>query len=289
MFKQEIRFWVVRGFFVLFFLFLISRLFFFSAGAAEATMSYLLYPFLKIHTSISSAVNQKSERRQNLEMLKKELDALYVKHDIVLGRLAQLQSQQLFIDQSREVVDFAARYDVDDKKIAKILFYSVSPQEDVVFVDGGVNKEFAKDDIVLYKNALVGRIVEVYGWYSKVALVTDRRCRVSAQVSDDAAGICCGKNNNVLDFCFVPHFKKVSVGDTIVSTGQGLIYPQGFALGIVESVVTDLVSHQIKVKPYFDIKNISYVYVFNKVRPSNIIEKPQSLLEEPVEELFTEI
>jgi len=276
--KQEVRFWVVHLFYLLFFLFLINRLFFFSSGVAERSVSCLLYPFLKIHRTIVTSIHQKSEHRQNLERLQKELDGLYVQHDLLKGHVAQLQAQQLFIEQSAEVVSFAKRYDQEHKTIAKVLLVHISPQEDVIFIDGGSNKNISKDDVVVYQNALVGRVVEVFSWYCKVALITDQRCKISAQGtvsevllgdmlggnSSVAFGICCGKNNKNLEFCFVPHFKKVVVGDVITSTGQGLMYPQGFALGIVQSVTTDLVSHKISLKPFFDINHISYVYVFSK-------------------------
>jgi rod shape-determining protein MreC len=264
MMRQEVRFWTIHVFYVLFVLFLINRIFFSCHGVTERTVSYLLYPFFKIHTSIVSSVHQKSEHRQNLQALQKELDGLYVQHDVLKGRVAQLQAQQLFVEQSQEVVDFAHRYEVDNKKIAKTLLCYESLQEDAMFIEGGSDNGISKDDVVVYENALIGRVIEVYSWYSKVALITDQRCKVSAQTSEDAVGICCGKNNKKLEFCFVPHFKKVLVGDVVTSTGQGLMYPQGFALGIVQKVTTDLVSHQIELKPYFDIKNISYVYVFTK-------------------------
>lgn len=262
--RQEVKFWTIHVFYVLFVLFLINRIFFSSQGVTERTVSYALYPFFKIHTTIVHAVHQKSEHRQNLEALQKELDSLYVQYDVLKGRVAQLESQQLFVEQSQEVVDFAHRYTVEHKKIAKVLLCYESLQEDAIFIEGGTDKGFAKDDVVVYQNALIGRIIEVYSWYSKVALITDQRCKISAQASEDAAGICCGKNNKRLDFCFVPHFKKVVVGDIVTSTGQGLMYPQGFAVGTVLKVTTDLVSHQIELKPYFDMKNVSYVYVFTK-------------------------
>ncbi len=281
MMRQEVRFWVVHLFYLLFFLFLINRLFFFSSGVAERSVSCLLYPFLKIHRTIATSIHQKSEHRQNLASLQQELDGLYVQHDLLKGHVAQLQAQQLFIQQSEEVVSFSRRYDQEHKVIAKILLVHVSPQEDIIFIDGGCNKNISKDDVVVYQNALVGRVVEVFSWYSKVALITDQRCKISAQAVSDgspevllgdssggnssrAFGICCGKNNKNLEFCFVPHFKKVVVGDLVISTGQGLMYPQGFALGVVQSVTTDLVSHHIELKPFFDINRMSYVYVFTK-------------------------
>lgn len=271
--RQEIRLWLIHLFYVLFFLFLIHRLFFPSFGMAERCMSFVCYPFFKIHATLTHSLTKQAQDRQSIQELTQELDVLSLQNHVLKGRIAQLEAQQLFLDQTAELRNFAQRYTVEQKSIAKILMCACSAQEDIIFIDGGVNKNFAKDDIVVYQQALIGRVIEVQSWYSKVALITDQRCKVAGQLSPlpdavatdaGACGVCCGKNNQQLQFCFVPHFKPVTVGQTVISSGQGLIYPQGFELGIVTDVKTDLVSHQIQVQPMFDIHHISYVYVLHK-------------------------
>jgi rod shape-determining protein MreC len=262
--SREFRFWLVQVFYIFFFLFLINRLFFSSSGMVERSVSCLLYPFLKVHSNITQSLELQHKDRQTVENLRKELDGLYVQYDVMQGRVNQLQAQQLFLEQSASLVDFAHRYEQTNKTAAKILLCEQSSDQDIVFIEGGINKNFVKDDIVVYQNALVGRIIELYPWYSKVALITDRRCRIAAQISADVSGICCGKNNNLLELNFVPHFKPVAVGEIVISSGQGLVYPQGFAMGVVQSVKTDLVSHEIVVKSMFEIDHVAYVYVLHK-------------------------
>jgi rod shape-determining protein MreC len=271
--RQEIRLWLIHVFYILFFLFLIHRLFFPSFGMAERCLSYICYPFFKIHATLTHSLTAQAQDRKSVQEFKQDLDLLNLEHDLLKGRLAQLEAQQIFLDQTKELIDFASRYQTDKKHIAKVLLCACSAQEDIIFIDGGVNKGFVKDDIVVYQQALIGRVIEVQQWYSKVALITDQRCKVSAQLSalpdqaqsdEKACGVCWGKNNKQLQLCFVPHFKPVVVGQVVISAGQGLVYPQGFELGVVSDVTTDLVAHKIQMQPMFDIKNVSYVYVLHK-------------------------
>lgn len=271
--RQEIRLWLIHVFYVLFFLFLIHRLFFPSFGMTQRCMSYVCYPFFKIHATLTQTLTKQAQDRKSIEELNQELHALALTNDLLKGRVAQLEAQQLFLDQTAELRNFAQRYEIAQKSLSKVLMCACSGQEDIIFIDGGSNKNFVKDDIVVYEQALIGRVIEVYPWYSKVALITDSRCKVAAQlatlpdgvVSDaGVSGVCCGKNNQNIQLCFVPHFKPVMVGQTIISSGQGLMYPQGFELGIVTDVQTDLVSHKIQVQPMFDINHILYVYVLHK-------------------------
>ena len=271
--RQEIRLWLIHLFYVLFFLFLIHRLFFPSFGMAERCFSFVCYPFFKIHATLTHSLTKQARVRKSIQCLTQELDAVQLQNHLLQARVVQLEAQQLFLDQTTELRSFAQRYEQSEQSIAKILMCACSQQEDIIFIDGGTNKNFAKDDIVVYQQALIGRVIEVYPWYSKVALITDSRCKVAAQLSElmekskielDTYGVSCGKNNQQLQLCFVPHFKPVVVGQTVISSGQGLIYPQGFALGIVSDVQTDLVSHKIQVQPMFDIHQILYVYVLRK-------------------------
>ena len=262
--RQEVRFWLLRIFYICFFIFIINRIFFVSSGMTEQIVSYITYPFLKIHKNIASSLKNKSEHKKMLNDLSEEIDSLIITQESLKARIAQLEAQQLFIDQSRDLIDFAQRYDTKTMGLSKVLLEYSCPQEDVIFIDGGKNRGYKRDDIVVYKNAIVGRIIEIYPWYSKVATVTDQRCKIASVIGTDSHGISSGKNNKILELNFIPHYKKIVVGDLAISSGNGLLFPQGFTVGIVESITTDLVSHKILLKPYFDISEISYVHILLK-------------------------
>lgn len=262
--RQEIRVWLIHGFYVTFFLFLTHRIFFPSFGMTQRCMSYVVYPFLKIYTVINSSLHQQAQDRADHKQVQDHLEALRIENHVLKNRLIQLECERCFLGQVQELMDYAQRYDVEQKTLGKVLMRSCNTQEDMMFIEGGANKNFSKDDIVVYKNALIGRVIEVYPWYSKVILVTDQRCRIAAELTNGINGICCGCNNQALKLSFIAHFKPVMVGDLIMSTGQGLLYPSGFGLGVVQSVTTDSVAHEITVKPMFDIDAIDYVYVLQK-------------------------
>lgn len=262
--RQEIRFWLLRAFYVCFFLFIINRTFFVSSGMTEQAISFFTYPFLKVHNNISQSLKNKSDYKKTVDDLYQQIDGMIIYQELLKQRVAQLEAQQIFTEQTRDLVEFSNRYNTQTMSLAKVLLQYSCPQEDVMFIDGGNNRGYQKDDIVIYKNALVGRIIEVYPWYSKVACITDQRCKISCVVGIDGHGISCGKNNNKLELNFIPHYKPVSIGDLAISSGNGLLFPQGFVVGIVESITTDLVAHQILLKSYFDLSEISYVHVLFK-------------------------
>ncbi|MBI2345184.1 rod shape-determining protein MreC [Candidatus Dependentiae bacterium] len=272
--RQEIRFWLLRVFYISFFLFIINRIFFVSSGMTEHVISFFSYPFLKVHNNISKSLKNNSDYKKTIDDLYRQIDGMIIYQELLKEHLAQLEAQQIFIRQTRELIEFQERYNCETMSLAKVLLQYSCAQEDVMFIDGGKNKGYAHDDIVIYKNALIGRIIEVYPWYSKVACVTDQRCKISTIVGTDGHGISSGKNNNRLELDFIPHYKLVSIGDLAVSSGNGLVFPQGFVVGIVQSVTTDLVAHKISLKPFFELSEISYVYVLFK---GDVVFSPDTL------------
>lgn len=262
--EQVKRFSSVYAFYLFFFLFMINRLFFFSPGITEKTVSCLVYPFLKVRSVLSYPFVFGLSHAQSVAFLQQKVDELTLQNQDLQEKIIQQDAIRLFTQETDEIVQFSCRYHNDNKVLVKILMNIISEKEDAFLVDAGTNRGLQKDDVVVYKNMLVGRVVEVYPWFSKVALISDKRCKISAQCQIGSVGIFSGKNNGEVELNFIPHFKDVAVGDMILSTGNGLVYPQGFALGEVVSIQTDNVSHHIQAKTLIDFSSLSYVYIFKR-------------------------
>lgn len=262
--EQGKRFSSMHIFYLFFFLFMINRLFFFSPGITEKTVSCLVYPFLKVRSVILYPFVLGLSHLQSIATLQSNIDALTLENQELQEKIIQQEATRLFFQETEEIIQFSHRYHNDHKQFVKVLMTVISPREDVLIVDAGKNKNIQKDDVLIYKNMLIGRIVEVYPWFSKAVLISDKRCKISAQCQAGSVGIFSGKNNGEVELNFIPHFKEVAVGDMILSTGNGLVYPQGFALGKVFSIQTDNVSHHIIAKTLIDLSELSYVYIFKK-------------------------
>lgn len=254
----------VYVFYLFFFLFMINRLFFFSPGITEKTVSCLVYPFLKIRSVLAYPIVFGLSHMQTVASLQQRVEELLLQNQDLQEKIIQQDAIKLVAQETEEIIQFSSRYHNDHNILVKVLMTIISEKEDVFIIDAGKNREVQKDDVVVYKNMLIGRVVEVYPWFSKVALISDKRCKISAQCQIGSIGIFSGKNNGNVELNFIPHFKDVAVGDIILSTGNGLVYPQGFALGEVVSIQTDNVSHHIQAKTLIDLASLSYVYVFKR-------------------------
>ena len=126
-------------------------------------------------------------------------------------------------------------------------------------VDAGENFGIKKGMIALYNNNLIGKVTEVYPYYSKISLVTDSLCNVAAYCSSNGVkGIHHGLKKGTTTLSYVDHRDEVLTGDLVLSSGEGGLFPRGFALGRIEHADSTGYGRSIIVKPLVDLKRIEY-------------------------------
>jgi rod shape-determining protein MreC len=120
----------------------------------------------------------------------------------------------------------------------------------------------------VYKNCLVGRVSQVFPHYSRVDLITDKQCKVAAQTGN-------GKYKGIheglytTDTSHVIHLydntleleNKIKTGDVIISSGDGLLFPRGFALGRVATITRNDFNCTLILEPLIDFKTLEYCSV----------------------------
>jgi rod shape-determining protein MreC len=237
-----------------------------SSGVLDRYASYCLYPVLLMQRSITGPINTMLSTKQTQRELEVTLNRVRLEKEALAAQLIELRAATAYLDEIQEVLEFKARYGDQDGRLAHVLMRAISPQEHFFLVGAGSEHGIEKDMIAVYKNGLVGRVTEVYPWYSKLLLITDRSCKIAAQCcTTGAVGIHEGLNDvGESALTRVSHLAAVEKGDLIVSTGDGLVFPKGFALGSIASSEADGLFHRIVIAPVFDVSTIEYCYLIRK-------------------------
>lgn len=119
---------------------------------------------------------------------------------------------------------------------------------------------------------LIGRVVEVGDWSSRVMLVTDLNSRVPvtiAQTGDRA--IMAGDNTSKPKLLFLPREASLSNGARVVTSGHGGIFPPNLQAGILKEGKNG----EYEVVPVADMGRVTYVRLVDfglKGRSLNPIE-----------------
>lgn len=123
---------------------------------------------------------------------------------------------------------------------------------------------------VITKDGLIGKISKTSNYSSEVKLITsdDTNFKVSIAIKTndkDNYAILSGydKKNGTIKATGIDKTTNVEVGDRVVTSGLGEMFPAGIYVGEVEKIEKDKynLSKTIYIKTYQDFNNIHYVTV----------------------------
>ena len=136
-----------------------------------------------------------------------------------------------------------------------------------VLVDKGEKDGISRDMAVAVAEGVVGRVIEVFPSASKVLLITDPNSGVDVIVQRTRAqGIMEGR---VEEFCILKYVKKsddVQVGDKIITSGLGGIFPKGLLMGTVTKVERKRpgIFQAVEVVPTADLSRLEEVLILSE-------------------------
>lgn len=228
--------------------------------------SYVVYPVLYLHHTLIDPIKKWRHEKQELAAVKQDLERITKEYERVLSENIYLYAAVSYMNGTKELRDFKSRYEDPNATIVRVIARTFSDQAHFFLIDAGFDKGIQKDMVVVYKNNLVGRVSDVYPWYSKVCLITDRQCKVAAHCTEsNVQGIHEGRNSqDVTDLAHVSHLAQVKENEIVLSSGDGMVFPEGFALGTVCQSTIEGLYNRITISPLCDFKTIDYCMVISR-------------------------
>ena len=226
----------------------------------DRCLAVITYPLLLLDHTIMQPTKRWWLWRQGVDELQVLSENLLKERNELLNKLIVLKGTRDYLVDCAECLEFKKRYEPKNALVTQVLLRQCSDAGHYFYIDAGENRGIKNDMVAVYENCLVGKVSEVYPHYSKVMLITDKECKVAVHCLDTGArGIHSGLNDaakSVIEF--VNHLDVVRDGDMVVSHGEGLIFPRGFAVGKVVSHELEGVQCRIYVEPSINLKNLEH-------------------------------
>ncbi|HID95827.1 MAG TPA: rod shape-determining protein MreC [Candidatus Latescibacteria bacterium] len=148
---------------------------------------------------------------------------------------------------------------------AEVIAHGTERIVNSILIGVGSEDGVRKDMPVLTAEGLVGRVFRVFPTTAVVQLLTDRNCRVSATVLNEKRiiGIIEWRGGAVLELKNVPVRSDIKVGDVVVSSGLGGIFPRGLKIGSVTKVGGEELGlfREVEVRPSARFSELEEVFV----------------------------
>jgi rod shape-determining protein MreC len=211
---------------------------------------------------------------QDTTQLRQENEALRAEVD----RLRQQTVRLPEIEHENQILREQANYRKtrpDQKTLsAWVIGRDPNPLLDAVVIDQGTSAGVSDGMVVVTPAGLVGRIERAGPSSSKVLLLTDTASAVNSvvQSSSRPRGVLESSESGALVLRFVGQNESVQVGDQVVTSGLGGMFPSGLLVGKVADVKktdADLVQ-AVTVKPAVDFDNLESVLVITSFTPARL-------------------
>lgn len=239
----------------------------------DTALSYCSYALLWANKSFVQPLKAWREERVTASHLYDLLQQAREEKENLEGRIIALEGKLQLAGDTQELRECAQQY-AQQMRIVQVLAKIVSHDEHYFLLDAGCNKGIEVDMVAVYKNCLLGRITEVYPLYSKLTLVTDRACKVAAFcVNSQAQGIHEGiQSLHYSKLSFVNRLESLEVGDMVLSSGEGLVFPRGYGLGKIKEFVPHELYYEVVLDPAADFSHILYCSIIKKGSPEPVAD-----------------
>lgn len=185
----------------------------------------------------------------------------------------KLKEQNIHLEHQAEL---AKQLEVENEELRKLLHFVTEPHASFVsarvvsdtsgpymrsvIINAGRKYGLKKNQIVINKQGLVGRIIEANEQSARILLITDINSRIPVITGESRErAIVAGNNSDLLTLLYLPDDSKAHIGEMVVSSGDGEMFPPGLPIG----VVTSITDKRVTVKPIVDWNRLEFVSIVN--------------------------
>jgi len=168
---------------------------------------------------------------------------------------------------------------------AKVVSISTHKRNNYMMLNRGIKHGIKKDMGVISAEGIVGTVIGVSKNYCSVMLVLHKDARISARIK---------KNNqlvnvvwNDIDYLYgtledIPAHLQLNYGDTIVSSGNSFIFPEGIKIGTIENYFNEPGKslNSAKIKFSTDFNSLYFVYIIDNLMTPELIQMKINSIDE---------
>lgn len=225
---------------------------------------FIVAPIQDILTSSARFIRQTWHNYFDLVSTAETSQKLKVEVQRLVAENNRCREIELSNERLRALLDFHKEFDIQ-VTAAEVVGRDPSGWFKTVIVDKGSADGVRKRMPVVVAAGIVGQIVDVSRYYSKVLLVIDRNSAVDGLCQRSRArGIVKGSDvDNQCDFIYVLRTSDVIAGDMVISSGLDGIYPKGLPLGRVSGVMKKKCGmfQNVEIEPFVDFDRLEEVLV----------------------------
>jgi len=229
-----------------------------------SAIGYIQQVAFEVRESIKEGIGniyEAKKLREENRLLKIEIDKLlYEKKNYFQEILSSYQRLERLLEfKQKQVYSLLP---------VRVISYTPSIYFEVVFIGKGSKEGVERGMTVVHPQGLVGKVMEVYPHQAKVLLIIDKRSKVGVRIqrTRDIAILQGKGEEGVCELKYLLNTASVKIGDEVVTSGLGKLFPEGILVGEVSQVKRDpnRLFQEVKVTPAVDFGKLEELFVIKR-------------------------
>lgn len=207
----------------------------------RATANDIVSPVLSLLAEPIRAIQAGAERIAGVSDIYLENESIREENERLKQWRAAAQRLLLENQRLRKIMN-APLMEIPTKVTARVIGLGGGAFEQSVLLDAGRRAGMTVNLPALDEAGLVGRTIEVGYLSSRILLITDLNSRVPVRLerTGDVA-IAEGRNETQMLLRFLAAGASVQVGDRVITSGHGGLFPPDIPVAVVSEIVEDLI------------------------------------------------
>ena len=161
--------------------------------------------------------------------------------------------------------------------VSKVIHNSYNVHENYLTINTGSAAGVKPDMGVINSAGIVGIVDKTSKNYATVISILNVKSQINAKIkkSDHFGSLVWdGKNTGFVQLIDVPRLASVRKGDTIVTGGQSVIFPENIGIGTIDRVYVDNKTnyYTLSVRLFNDMTNLGHVYIIKSKDREELIQ-----------------
>lgn len=229
----------------------------------RAAVQVVATPFEWMGSQLVRPVDTLARVFYNATADEQTLSELEERNAYLEAQLTELNEYRLENERLEQILELVSAYSMQGIG-ARVIGGSSGDWDATIVIDKGTSSGISVDMPVMGYGSIVGQVTATSVFSSTVTLLGDPTSGVSARLQNSReVGILEGSVDGTLHLAYIPASTAVSVGEMVVTSGLGGVYPSGMLLGTVTSVSNSPsdMYHTIVVTPVAQTCNYEEVFV----------------------------
>jgi rod shape-determining protein MreC len=246
---------------------------------ARQAVLFTVSPFIKLTSMTVGSVHRVWDDYVDLRNLRQENLRLQREAAVLQRRIDQLEEQALETQRLQGLLAMRETWRAEFVA-ARVVGKDATNWFKTMLIDRGSRAGLRRNLPVVAPDGLVGRVIEVTPSTSKVQLITDPVSASGALLQRTrVTGIVTGNLGAGLRVRYLPLLADVVVGDEVVTSGMGGVFPKGIPVGRVTAVErkSGALFQEAVLQPKVDLGRLEEVLILMATEPREGFESGSHL------------